>query len=678
MPWATTTSPKVSAASLNCSAVAEPQSIPYGAWPSPIAAGDLVAGAAGLAEVITDGSAVWFTESRPEEAGRVALMRWQASGDGAGTIEEMTPPDASVRTRVHEYGGGAWFVADGTVWFTDDSDQRLRRLDDGQVQFLTSAPDIERGVRYADGRPTPDKAWYVCVRETHLPDEDGAHVEPINDLVAVAGDGSERIEVIASGADFYSSPRLNADGTEIVWVQWNHPNMSWDATELWHARCADGVVTDAKKIAGDGATSIVLPGFAADGSILAVADRDEWWNLFRFDRDGGEPEPVIEGSFEIATPGWVFGISRWVETSNGLVVGATDPGGDTLVDAASGEVRDDWSAVSALAPLGDGVVFIGARHDEEPSIVQWTPGSEPSVLRGPRDLGYADGFFPDPAHIVFPTSDGEEAHGWYYAPANPDAAAASDELPPVLVLAHGGPTGRARSELQLSLRYWTSRGFAVVDVDYRGSTGYGRTYRRALDNRWGIADVEDAIAAVHYLSDAGLVDPDRALIKGGSAGGLTVLGALADSDVFAAGASRYGVADLKALAEDTHKFEARYCDRLIAPWPEGLEIYEARSPINRVEDLATPMIVLQGDADPVVPPNQSEAVVAALADQGIPHAYLLFPGVAHGFRDAETIVTALEAELSFFCQILGIEPAGDIPTIDIAHSDVSTSGGAAE
>lgn len=637
------------------------QTLPYGSWPSPIAASDLVAGAAGLAEVVTDGEDVWFSESRPEQGGRVALMRWRA-----GAITEMTPPDANVRTRVHEYGGGAWWVGAGTLWYCDDSDGRLRRLDvetGTDPVLLTSEPSEPRGVRFADGRPTADKAWYVCVRETHVA---GSH-EPVNELVAVAGDGSTTVQIVAEGADFYASPRLSPDGSELVWVQWNHPNMSWDATELWRANFADGSTSAASKLAGDGATSIVLPGVLSDGSIVAVADTDEWWNLWRFDRvpQGPPAEPVVEGSFEIATPGWVFGISRWVEVEGSLVVATTDPGGDTVVDWASGEVRDDWSAVSALAPLGDGVVFIGARHDEEPSLVHWVPGAEPTVLRGPRDLGYEAGFFPDPHHIVFATSDGEESHGWFYAPAHASVTGLDGELAPVLVLAHGGPTGRARTELSLALRYWTSRGFAVVDVDYRGSTGYGRTYRRALDNRWGIADVEDCIAAVHHLSDLGLVDGDRALIKGGSAGGLTVLGALCDSDVFAAGASRYGVADLKALAEDTHKFEARYCDRLVAPWPESVDIYEARSPINRVDHLATPMIVLQGDADPVVPPNQAEAVVAALADQGIPHAYLLFAGVAHGFRDADTIITALQAELSFFCQVLGIEPGNDIPAIEV-------------
>jgi len=631
----------------------------YGSWTSPIEARDLVVGAAGLSEVVVDGDDVWFNESRPDEGGRVALMRWRD-----GDIVEMTAADANVRTRVHEYGGGAWWVAQETLWYVDDGDQRLRRQDpDGSVVLLTAEPSQVRGMRFADGRPTLDKAWFVCVREQHPNDTD----EPVNDLVAIAGDGSETIKVLASGADFYSSPRLSDDGSQLAWVQWNHPNMPWDATELWRANFAQSNVAEARQVGGHHEpAAVVLPGFTSNGRLWAVSDHHEWWNLYQFGDPDMEPVAVVEGSFEIATPGWVFGISRWVEIDGQPVVACTDPGGDTIRSLATGEVRADWSAVSGLARHGDGVVFIGARHHGEPELIHWTPGSEPQVLRPARDLGIDPAFFPAPEHIVFPTTDGEEAHGWLYPPAHPAQLTDPQELPPLLVLAHGGPTARARTELQLSHRYWTSRGFAVVDVDYRGSTGYGRTYRHSLNDRWGVADVDDCVAAALYLGDAGMVDADRIVIKGGSAGGLTVLGALADSDVFAAGASRYGVADLSALAQDTHKFEARYCDRLVAPWPEGEAIYAARSPINRTEALETPMIVLQGDADPVVPKSQSDAVIAALAANGVPHAYLVFPGVAHGFRDAETIVTALESELSFFCQILGIEPAGDLPELELS------------
>jgi len=631
----------------------------YGCWESPIDAKDLVVGAAGLSEVVTDGDDVWFSESRPEEGGRVALMRWRD-----GTITEITATDANVRTRVHEYGGGAWWVADGTLWYVDDSDQRLRRLDaDGTLTLLTAAPDEPRGIRYADGRATPDKAWFVCVRETHGTDGN----EPVNDLVAVAGDGSGDVAMLAEGADFYSSPRLSPDGAQLAWVQWDHPNMPWDATELWLADCVDGVLSGARQVGGHfEPAALAMPGFTTDGQLWAVSDHHEWWNLYQFADPDEQPTALLEGSFEIATPGWVFGMSRWVEIDGTAVVARTDPGGDTLFDTATGLARDDWSAVSALARLGDGVVFIGARHHGEPELVHWVPGAEPVVLRAARDLGLDPAFLTAPDHIVFPTTDGEEAHAWFYAPAHAGATAPADELPPLLVLAHGGPTSRARTELQLSIRYWTSRGFAVVDVDYRGSTGYGRTYRHALNGRWGVADVDDAVAAALYLGDQQRVDRDRIVIKGGSAGGLTVLGALADSDVFAAGASRYGVADLAALAQATHKFEARYCDHLVAPWPEGKAIYAARSPINRTEALETPMIVLQGDADPVVPKSQSDAVVAALAANGVPHVYLVFPGVAHGFRDADTIITALEAELSFFGQILGIDIAGDTAALALS------------
>lgn len=633
---------------------------PFGAWPSSIAAEDLVVGAAGLTEVICDGSDIWFCESRPEQGGRVAIMRWRD-----GSVIEITPPDANVRTRVHEYGGGAWWVADEVLWYSDDSDQRLRRLDasdpDGAPLILTPAPDVARGVRFADGRSSSDGKWFFCVRETHSVDL----TEPRNEVVAISVDDPTDIRVVATGADFYASPRISADGCRLAWVQWDHPNMPWDDTTLWVADFAAGQAGDARPVAGDGGgESIVMCDWVGD-ELWAVSDSDEWWNLFSFPIDGSAAVPIATGSFEVATPAWVFGLSRWVHTPYGAIVARTDPGGDTILAVQSGLCRDDWSAISALSAHGDGVVFIGARHDREPEIVRWDPSTDTvDVIRSGRDLSVDSEHLPDPEHIVFASTDGEEAHGWFYRPAG-TAVAPAGELPPLLVLAHGGPTSRARTELSLALRYWTTRGFAVVDVDYRGSTGYGRTYRQALQGRWGVADVDDCIAAAQYLADSGLVDADRLLIKGSSAGGLTVLGALVSTDLFAAGGSRYGVADLRALAAETHKFEARYCDRLIAPWPEGADIYDARSPVNRFDDLETPMIVLQGDADVVVPPSQAEALVSALKANDIPHASLVFKGVGHGFRDAETIVAALQAELSFFCQVLGVAPADDFEPISV-------------
>ncbi|HEX7096554.1 MAG TPA: S9 family peptidase [Acidimicrobiales bacterium] len=606
----------------------------YGSWPSPITAELVVQGAATITEVVVDGDDVWWAEARPTEGGRVAVLR----RDRSGAIREVAPPDANVRTRVHEYGGGAWWVRDGVLVYSDHADQQLRRIDpDGSTRELTSMPRA----RFADGRVTPDGRWYVCVREDH----DGSEHEPRNDLVAVAMDGSGTVRSIASGADFYASPRPSPDGTRLAWIQWNHPDMPWDGTELWVADLADGTVSSARCVAGGRDESIEHPEWSADGALHVVSDRDGWWSVYRVDLDAGGAFTLVRGgAFDIGGPMWVFGESPYAVLADGTVV----------VDHDLEHVMSDPSTLRAR---GDRVVAAGASWDRESHVVEVRRGDGVEVLRPPRDLGLDPALFPPPEQITFPTGDGEVAHGWFYRPANPAAQGPPDERPPLLVLVHGGPTSAARRSLHLPLRFWTSRGIAVVDVDYRGSTGYGRAYRRALDGRWGVADVEDAVNAARWLAARGEVDGSRLLIRGGSAGGFTVLCALTFHDVFAAGASHHGIADLEALVRDTHKFESRYLDRLVAPYPEQRDVYVARSPIHHTERLSAPMIVLQGADDRVVPPNQAEMLVAALREKGIPHEYLLFEGEGHGFRRAENIVRALEAELAFYARVLGFTPA---------------------
>lgn len=641
--------------------------LPFGSWPSPITARSLVQGAAGVGEVITDGDTICWTESRPEERGRVAVMRWRD-----GETIELSPPDTNVRTSVHEYGGGAWWVSDGSLWFVDFADQRLRVLRPGatEPELLTPEPDIERGLRYADGRPTPDGQWFVCVRERHAVEHD---TNPANELVAVATDGSMSVETLWSSADFVGAPRLSPDGSTLAWIQWQNPDMPWDTTELVVAafETVDGQLQlgDTRVVAGGSGESVVQPEWGADGSLYAISDRTDWWNLYRFSADdpAAAAEPIDVGEFEVGTPAWVFNMQRYAITAAGVVTARTAAGRDVL----AGPWQDDrWSAITSVRSFGDGVVFVGASHSGEPEVVQIDDGAV-RVIRSARDLGLDDTYFPEPEHITFPVvvagGPDEEAHALFYAPANPDAAGTDGARPPLLVKVHGGPTAAARSQLQLGHRYWTSRGIAVVDVNYRGSIGYGREFRNALRDRWGIADVEDCVAAARFLAERGDVDGDRLAIAGGSAGGYTVLAALTFHDAFSVGASRYGVADLTSLAADTHKFEARYLDGLVGPWPDAEAIYNERSPINFTDQLACPMILLQGGEDRVVPPNQAELMVAALNERSLPYSYVLFPSEGHGFREADNIVAALESELSFFAQIFGFTPADDIAPVEIVN-----------
>ena len=652
--------------------------MPYGAWPSPLTAGSLVAGAAGISEVISDPVQpwlLWWAESRPDEGGRTAVMRCDLRG---GEPLEVSPAGSNVRTRVHEYGGGAWWPHDGSLFYVEFVDQRLRRLDTSGVEpvLLTAEPPEPRAWRYADGRVTPDGRWCVCVRERH--DTGG---EPVNELVAVAADGSRRVEALWAGSDFVMAPRVSPDGSLLAWIAWDHPNMPWDATRLHVHRIRDGELGAEVLVLGlHEDRSLCEPGWdPGDGvaRLLVCSDHDDWWGLYEVSLDGGDLVPVAAGEFDVATPPWVFGMQRWAATGGRVAAVAGMASGDRLLVDGRGVAAADSSMVSLtmarVAPDGGPVLaYAGAGYGHETAVVALTLGddgaSQGRVVRPARALGLDPGLLVEPEAITFPTGPDSAAvaHALYYPPANPACAGPPGELPPLLVQAHGGPTAAARRQLQLGIAYWTSRGIAVVDVDYRGSTGYGRRYRQALDGAWGIVDVEDCVAAARFLADRGDVDPQRLMIRGGSAGGFTALAALALHDVFAAGANRYGVADLEALAADTHKFESRYLDRLVGPYPEARDTYLARSPINHLDGFDAPMIVLQGDEDEIVPPSQSEMIVEALKAKGVPVAHLLFEGEQHGFRQAANIVTALEAELAFFGRILGFTPADDLPDLEIA------------
>lgn len=684
---------------------------PYGSWPTPITSDLVVAAAAGLSDVQvdrTDGS-IWWSESRPEEGGRVALVRWNA---GSGEIAEPIPSKPSVRTRVHEYGGGAWWTKDDTVWFTNWEDQALYRytLGDEEAVQISRTPAGHHGRRYADGTLTPDGRWVICVRETHVEPDGKVLATPRNEIVAIPAwaHGPTVATVLVSGADFVSSPRVDPTGSRLVWLSWNHPQMPWDGTELWSAELQmngaayelvgthedvlpltveelraqedNGQVETAaitlvgsRKLVGGADEALIQPEWSRTGDLYVVSDRSNWWNLYKVGLLNGDLYPMATTPGEIATPPWVFGQSRYVFSSKRNLVFAAlaNDGFDRLVAISDGtitEINTPYTSWSSLRLDHSGnLIAIAASPTSEPAVVRISfEGLDANieVIREPRDLGLPKEWISKPEPISFP-SDGRVAHGLYYPPTNPTQSAPAAERPPLMVMIHGGPTSAARPQLSLATQYWTSRGFGVVDVNYGGSTGYGRQFRQLLNLNWGVVDVEDCVAAALYLVANDRVDPARLVIRGGSAGGFTTLAALAFTDTFAAGASHYGVADLAALATDTHKFESRYLDGLVGPYPEASEVYARRSPINHLEGFDRPLIVFQGLEDEIVPPNQAEMIVKALADRGVPVAYVPFEGEQHGFRQSANIKRALEAELWFYGQMLGFVPDGELEPVTI-------------
>ena len=641
---------------------------PYGSWTSPITPQLVVAGARSISEIRTDGEDVYWLELRPDEQGRTAIVR--RSPDGV--VADVTPGDANVRTRVHEYGGGSYVVVDGVTFYVDFADQRVRRLDPatGEPQLVTPQPHEPSGVRYADFTATPDRTHLVCVRESH---HGPAATDVVNEIVALPADGSGTAQVLASGRDFYASPQLSPDGRRLAYVTWDHPAMPWDETEVVLADIDDLAVSTIQTVAGGrgGGESAILPRFDAAGTLYLLSDRSGWWNLYRLSGDG--LINLVPVATELGQPGWQLGQSVYGFLDGGRIgIIATadaverpsilDPHEQTVTTVSS------HTACRDLVVAGDTIWFAGASPTVFPEVVAvHAPAvSQPrvDVVHRTRELPVDPAWLPAPEAISFPTGDGgETAHAFFYPPTNPDHDAPADTRPPLIVTSHGGPTASSPPMVNLSLAFWTSRGFAVVDVNYRGSTGFGRAYRNGLRDRWGIADVEDCAAAAAYLAARGSADPDRLLIRGGSASGYTTLCALAFTDTFAAGASYFGVSDPALLAAETHKFESRYLDGLLGPYPQAREVYEARSPLHHADGISAPLILFQGLEDRVVPPSQSEAMVAALERNGVPHAYLEFPGEQHGFRSAANIIRCLEAELSFYAQVLGLPHPHDIPPV---------------
>jgi dipeptidyl aminopeptidase/acylaminoacyl peptidase len=639
---------------------------PYGSWNSPITTDSLVEAVVGLSNPMVRGDQIWWTESRPTEGGRLVLVR----RDGTGTTSDAVPEGFSVRTLVHEYGGAcSALLPDGGVLFSNFADQRVWRVDSGAPpRPITPESGAPMGDRYADFQVSPDGRWVVAVHEAHLADE------VRNQIVAFPADGSSAPHVLVEGHDFFAAPRLSPDGGRLAWLSWDHPNMPWDATTLYVADVtAEMTIGAAREVAGGPAESVNQPRWSPQGILFFTSDRTGWWNLYA-DEVGGV-RAVLAAEAEFSGPDWVFGQSSYTFLDDGTVVVSYSQDGVAHLVALSstgdvGEIPTSYSSIGGLVTQGDRVVAVAGSPVEAPAIVAVSvvDGST-EVLRRSRDGAVRADYLAVPVPIEFPTAGGMTAHGLFYPPTNGDFVGPAGERPPLIVMSHGGPTCAASSVLDLRVQFFTSRGLAVVDVDYGGSSGYGRAYRKRLEGQWGVVDVDDCVNAALWLADQGLVDATRMAVRGGSAGGYTTLAALTFRDVFAVGASHYGVADVAALAKDTHKFESRYLDGLIGPWPAEDERYAERSPIHHTDQLSCPIILFQGLEDKIVPPDQARAMADALRRKGIPFALLEFEGEQHGFRRAETTKRVFGAELWFYGRVLGFVPADVIEPVTIENVD---------
>jgi dipeptidyl aminopeptidase/acylaminoacyl peptidase len=640
----------------------EPRIAPYGSWASPITSDLIVASSIGLGGVLIDGSGVYWIESRPQEQGRSVIIR--RSPDGR--TDDVTPPVPqsgqrafNVRTRVHEYGGGAYLVSGGVVYFCNDTDQRLYRQEsNGQPVPITETPRQPRGLRYADGAMDTVRRRMIWVCEDH---QTGAG-QPINTLVEVPIDGSGPLRTLVAGNDFYAAPRLSPDNTRLAWLEWRHPNMPWDGTELWVGHCAaDGTIGEKKKVTGGDDESICQPEWSPDGILYFVSDRSGWWNLYRMPGDPLNGSGVIEAVYpldaEFGSAQWSFRQPRYAFASaERLICSYSRDGSASLASIdlntlAVTPIATEFTEIGSLCANAEHVHFVGASPKHFPAIVKLVPASgDVTILKSsdPQDVGAYEGYLSIAQPIEFLTENRLTAFALFHSPANRDFTAPVDELPPLIVRSHGGPTSAFSSALDWGVQYWTSRGFAVLNVNYGGSTDYGRAYRERLRGQWGIVDVDDCINGAKHLAATARVDGQRMAIRGGSAGGYTTLCALTFHKVFRTGASYYGISDLEALAKDTHKFESRYLDGMIGPYPARRDLYTERSPVHFVDRLSVPIAFFQGAEDAVVPPNQAEAMVDALKAKGVPFQYLLFDGEQHGFRRAQTIQRTLDAELYFY------------------------------
>lgn len=625
---------------------------PYGSWKSPITPQYIVEKAIGISSLVTDGQDLYWSELRPQEKGRYSIVNKNA---------DLLNTNFNARTRVHEYGGGSYTVANGVVYFSNFADQKLYKLEKEQKPVALTSSDK---MRYANATVDVEHQRLYCVREEHQ----GKDV--INTLVCIDLNQPNDGLVIASGYDFYSTPTLSPDKKHLVYICWNHPNMPWDHTDLWmHEINDDGSLKKGKKIAGEKGESIFLPRFNREGVLHYVSDISGFWNLYKL--EGGKEIALCPLEAEFGVPGWVFGLSTYDFYQDQIICTYMQNGIEHLAllkDGKLQEIPTSYKTFKEIHSNGESIFFVGGSPEKPTELVEYDPSSQKfSVLKRSKEVNPDPEYISMPEVLEFPGYKGNKTYALYYPPKNPNYEGSTGEKPPLIVKTHGGPTSHVTPSMNLEIQFWTSRGFAVVDVNYGGSSGYGRAYRERLKGMWGIVDVEDCSAVALYLADRGLVDSNRMAIKGGSAGGYTTLACLAFKDVFQAGASYYGVSDTAALATDTHKFESRYLDGLIGPYPERKDLYDARSPIKHTDKLSGAIILLQGDEDKIVPPDQSEKMFNVLKEKGLPTAYILFEKEQHGFRASENIIKAIESEYFFYSQIFGFEPADNIESIAIEN-----------
>lgn len=631
---------------------------PYGSWSSPVTVDMITSASVGLGAPVVDGTDLYWTESRAEQGGRNTVIRQSADG----TRVELTPPPFDVRSRVHEYGGGEYAARNGQLVFSDVADGRLYLVrSDGPPVPLTP----RAAYRFADLRLHPERNVALAVREDH-----SGGGEPVNTVVALGLDGDlDGGAVLCCGADFYADPELARDG-RLAWTEWDHPAMPWDATRIRVALLLDQRLVDVEQVAGGPAESAMHPRWTPDGTLIFLSDQTNWWNLYAWSAAGGTRalHPV---EHDCGGPLWRLGQSPHAMVGDDeIVLTWTDQGVGSLarLELSTGQLREltplGTSTASISVDGGRAAAVLSSPDRPRRLVVFDLATSTETEVRRSSELRF-DADVLSQGRPVSWSSDQGAVHGWYYPPTNRGWTAPPGTLPPLITLSHGGPTGFSPSDFDLEVQYWTSRGVAILDVNYGGSAGYGRAYRERLRGRWGLVDVADCARGAQVMGERGLADPERLAIAGGSAGGYTTLRALTATKVFAAGISRYGVGDLESLARDTHKFESRYLDGLVGPYPGAAEVYRDRSPVHHVDQLTAPILLLQGADDRVVPPNQADAMAAAARAKGLPVALIMFDGEGHGFRRAENIRAALEAELYFLGRVFGFDPADQLPAIEI-------------